>query len=120
MKIKCCGHFRVVVDLRLGAFRKLKVPPRVVFFTWKVTLGKLLTVDNLRKRRVVVVDWYCMCKTSGETTNHLLLYCSVERVLVLRALSIWNELGNAYLSKKKKKKSWVMLKTVTDIFILLG
>jgi hypothetical protein len=28
---------------------KVKVPPRVAFFVWTATLGKILTLDNLRK-----------------------------------------------------------------------
>lgn len=27
------------------------------FFTWTPVLGKILSLDNLRQRRAVVVDW---------------------------------------------------------------
>jgi len=54
---------------------------RVTFFAWSATLGKILTLDNLRKRRIIVVDWCCMCKKSGETVNHLLLHCEVASAL---------------------------------------
>jgi hypothetical protein len=30
---------------------------RVALFAWSVALGKILTVDNLRKWNIVVVDW---------------------------------------------------------------
>lgn len=30
-------------------------------------IGKILTMENLRKTRIVVVDWCCMCKINGET-----------------------------------------------------
>jgi hypothetical protein len=53
----------------------------VAFFVWLVALGKILTHDNLRKRNVVVIDWCCMCKKSGETIDHLLLHCEVARDL---------------------------------------
>ena len=43
-----------------------KVPPRVAFFSWFASLGKILTTDNLRKRRVMVLDWCYMCKKWGE------------------------------------------------------
>ena len=33
-----------------------KVPPRVAFFSWSASLGKILTIDNLHKRRVLVLD----------------------------------------------------------------
>jgi len=35
----------------------------------------------LRKMHIIVVDWYCMCKKSRETIDHLLLYCKVTRDL---------------------------------------
>jgi hypothetical protein len=33
-----------------------KVPLRVVFFAWLATLGKILILNNLRKRHIIVVD----------------------------------------------------------------
>jgi hypothetical protein len=39
---------------------KSGVPPRVAFFVWPATLGKILTVDNLRRRAIINVDWCCM------------------------------------------------------------
>jgi len=40
---------------------RTKVPLKVAFFAWVVALGKILTLDNLRKRRVIVIDRCCMC-----------------------------------------------------------
>lgn len=48
---------------------------------WTVALGKILTLDNLRKRNIVVVEWYCMCKKSGESIDHLLIRCEVAKEL---------------------------------------
>jgi hypothetical protein len=56
---------------------KEKVPPRIAFFSWTAALGKLLTIDNLRKRHLIIVDWCCLCKSSGESVDHLLLHCSL-------------------------------------------
>jgi hypothetical protein len=58
---------------------KVKVSLRVNFFVWKATLGKTLTLDNLRKRGIIVVEWCCMCKQSGESIKYLLLHCEVAR-----------------------------------------
>jgi hypothetical protein len=44
---------------------------------WLVALGKILIMDNLRKRHIIVVDWFCMCKKSGETMDQLLLHCRI-------------------------------------------
>jgi hypothetical protein len=42
------------------------------------TLGKILILDNLRKRNIIVLDWCCMCKRIGESIAHL-LNCEVAR-----------------------------------------
>jgi hypothetical protein len=60
---------------------KVKVPTRVAFFTWTAALGKILTIDNHRKRKVLILDWCCMCKSGGESVNHLLLHCPITRDL---------------------------------------
>jgi hypothetical protein len=60
---------------------KVKVPLRVNFFVWTAALVKILTLDNLCKRDIIVVGWCCMCKQSGESINHILLHCEVARAL---------------------------------------
>ena len=54
-----------------------KVPPRVAFFSWSTSLGKILTIDNLHKRRVIVLNWCYMCKRCEKSVDHLLLHCSI-------------------------------------------
>uniref|UniRef100_A0A2N9F3Q2 C-terminal processing peptidase n=1 Tax=Fagus sylvatica TaxID=28930 RepID=A0A2N9F3Q2_FAGSY len=54
---------------------KPKVPTKVSFLLWTTVLGKVLTMDNLRKCGLVVIDWCCMCKRAEEITDHLLLHC---------------------------------------------
>jgi hypothetical protein len=44
-----------------GVFGRAEPLLRVVFFAWLATLGKI-TVDNLRKQKIIVVDCCCMCK----------------------------------------------------------
>jgi len=60
---------------------RVKAPLRVSFFAWTTTLGKVLMNNNLQKRTVVVVEWCCMCKKSGESIEHLLLHCEVAHDL---------------------------------------
>uniref|UniRef100_A0A2N9HRV7 Kinesin motor domain-containing protein n=1 Tax=Fagus sylvatica TaxID=28930 RepID=A0A2N9HRV7_FAGSY len=36
---------------------------------------EILTIDNLRRRNVMVLDWCCMCKKGAESVEHLLLHC---------------------------------------------
>jgi hypothetical protein len=39
-----------------------KAPLGVAFFKWSTSLGKILTMDNLCKHHIIVMDWYCICK----------------------------------------------------------
>ena len=79
-----------------------KVPSRVAFFLWTATLGKILTTDKLRKRRVIILDCCCMCKADGESVNHLLLHCPVAREL-------WNMIFSHF------GISWVMPRGVVEL-----
>ena len=54
-----------------------KVPPRVTFFDWTPALGKISTIENLKKKKVRIIDWCYMCKCNGEFVDHLLLHCLI-------------------------------------------
>jgi hypothetical protein len=79
-----------------------KVLLRVVFFVWSVALKKILTMDNLWKRHVIVGDWCVICKSNEEFVDHL-LHCEV-------ACAIWNVVF------KRFRLSWVMPRLVVDLF----
>jgi hypothetical protein len=81
---------------------KAKVPSRVAFFIWTASLGKILTTDNLRRRRVIILDWCCLCKADGKSVNHLLLHCPV-------ACDLWNLVCSLF------GVSWVMPRGVVDL-----
>ena len=74
------SYYRILLSTAQLSW-KLKVRTKVSFFLWTATLGRTLTTDNLRRGRVVVIDWWCMCKKDGETTNHLLMHCPIAREL---------------------------------------
>lgn len=42
-----------------------KLPTKVAFFVWTAALGNILTVDNLHRHHIIIVDWCCMCKQWG-------------------------------------------------------
>ena len=67
-----------------------------------ISLGKILTTDNLRKRRLYVLDWCSMCKRDGESVDHLLLHC-------LLAQEIWD------LAFSMFGVVWVMPRRVMDL-----
>jgi hypothetical protein len=71
------------------------VPSRVAFFFFRA-LGKILTVDNLRRRHIVVLDWCCICKCNGESVDHLLLQCPIAYEMCSMLFGvIWYILGYA-------------------------
>ena len=60
---------------------RTKALPRVAFFVWSATLGKILTLDNLKKKNMVLINRYNMCKKDEESTDHLLLHCECAQFL---------------------------------------
>ena len=53
------------------------VPSRVVFFVWTAAFGTVLTIDNLHKKKVLILDWCYMCKSNGESVDLLLQHCPI-------------------------------------------
>uniref|UniRef100_A0A2N9IT43 Reverse transcriptase zinc-binding domain-containing protein n=1 Tax=Fagus sylvatica TaxID=28930 RepID=A0A2N9IT43_FAGSY len=87
---------------------KTGAPPRVAFFVWAAAaLGRILTTDNLRRRHVIVLDWCCMCKESGESISHLLMHCSAAR-------EVWLFIFNIFGIQ------WVMPSGVLDLLSCWG
>jgi hypothetical protein len=80
----------------------VKAPTRVTFFVWSVALGKILTHDNFRKRNIIVIEWCCLCKKSGESIDHLLLHYEVARDLWSYILILFGVV-------------WVMPRTVLEL-----
>jgi len=68
---------------------------RAVFFAWAAALGKILIVDNLRKRKIIIVDRCYLCKRDGESVDYLLLYYDV-------ASTLWHHVFSRF------GMSWVM------------
>jgi hypothetical protein len=56
---------------------QINVPLRAAFFAWSAALWKIITMDNLRKRHVIEVNWCCMWKRNMESVDHLFLHCEV-------------------------------------------
>jgi len=81
---------------------RTKVPLKVAFFAWVAALGKILTLNNLRKRQVIVIDRCCMCKKNWESVDHLLLHYEVTCLL-------WNAIFSRF------SLSWVMPRRVVDL-----
>jgi hypothetical protein len=79
---------------------------KVAFFAWTAALGKNLTMDNLKNRRVIVIDRCCICKTNGESVDHFLLHCEVAHAL-------WDAIFSCF------SLSWIMPLWVVNGWSLL-
>ena len=53
----------------------------MAFFTWEASWGKVLTLDQLQKRRYFLANRCFLCLFEVETVDHLLLHCAKTRVL---------------------------------------
>ena len=57
------------------------VPPKLVFFAWEASWGKVLTLDQLKRRGIPLVNRCFLCEENEETIDHLLIHCSRAKML---------------------------------------
>jgi hypothetical protein len=60
-----------------------KAPSKVAFFAWTAARSKILTIDNLHRRGMIVVNRCWLCESDGESVDHLLLHCGVANAVEL-------------------------------------
>ena len=80
-----------------------KVPRRVSFFLWIAARDSILTIDNLVKENLPLVNRCCLCRYDGETMDHLLLHCKFAHAL-------WSEVFFFMFGIQ-----WVMPRTVVSL-----
>ncbi|RVW63723.1 putative ribonuclease H protein [Vitis vinifera] len=63
-----------------GSIWKANVPPKVAFFVWEASWGKILTLEQLQRRGT---RWQIgvFCLSEVEMVDHLLLHCAKTRAL---------------------------------------
>jgi hypothetical protein len=71
-------NYRGATPIFTSAMWHLRVPPRVHFFLWLVSKNRLLTRDNLEKRRNME-DLSCLFCAEKESTHHLLFDCMIAQ-----------------------------------------
>ncbi|RVW21518.1 Small GTPase LIP1 [Vitis vinifera] len=57
------------------------VPPKVAFFAWEASWGKILTLEQLQRSGYSLPNRCFLCLSEAETVDHLLLYCVKTRTL---------------------------------------
>ena len=96
------------------------IPPRMGFFAWEASWGKMLTLDQLKHHGRTLTNRCFFCEEDEEDINHLLLYCKKARMLWDLLLSI---VGTCWVSPdsviqmliswqgapvgKKRKNIWI-------------
>ncbi|KAJ9705268.1 hypothetical protein PVL29_003364 [Vitis rotundifolia] len=51
------------------------------FFTWEASWGKVLTLDQLKRRGWIVANRCFLCPVEEESIDHFLIHCSKAKVL---------------------------------------
>ena len=64
------------------------VPLKIGVFAWEAALGKVLTLDQLKRRGMTFANRCFMCKEEEETIDHLLIHCKCAKMLCDLFLSI--------------------------------
>ena len=59
----------------------IKIPKRVAFFLWTAARNWILTIDNLVKKNLPLVNWCCLFRCDEETVDYLLLHCKFAHAL---------------------------------------
>jgi hypothetical protein len=108
-------NFRGVQPVHTPAIWCLKIPPRVHFFLWLLTQNKVLTRDNVKKRKHIEDD-RCLFCSEVESVHHLFFDCVVAKQMwehisdCTETLcgSCFENIGTLWISNKKN--------VVTNIF----
>ncbi|RVW80825.1 putative ribonuclease H protein [Vitis vinifera] len=78
------------------------VPSKLAFFAWEATWGRILTIDRLQKRGWQISNRCYLCGSDEENVSHLLIHCTVARVLWGMTLSLFGA-------------QWVFPETVKEV-----
>ena len=65
------------------------VQPKISFFTWEASWGRVLTLDRLQKRGWDLENRCFLCQMCGESIDHLLLHCERTRKVWTLLLSFF-------------------------------
>ena len=57
------------------------IPSKISFFAWEASWGKLITLDQLKRRGRALANRCCLCEEDEETIDHLLIHYKMARML---------------------------------------
>ena len=57
------------------------VPPKACFFTWEASWGKVLILDQLRRRGWILANSCFLCLIKEKSIDHILPHCEKARML---------------------------------------
>jgi hypothetical protein len=72
-----------------------QAPLRAAFFAWSAVLGKILTLDNLKKRHVLVMDRFACIRGMGSPWTTFFFFVTWLMPFALPFQSFWFVLGYA-------------------------
>ena len=109
----------------------LVVPPKIGFFAWEATWGKVLILDQFKRRGMTFTNRCFLCEEDEESIDHLLIHCKSAKMLwnlflsivgaswvfprsVLHTLLAWQ--GGAVGKQRKKNYGWQHLCACFGLF----
>ena len=87
-----------------GSIWKSSAPPKVAFFAWEVSWGKVLILDQLQRRGYFLANRCFLCLYEVETVDHL-LHCANSSSLESSFLPLWCVLDSFLFSEGNS--SWM-------------
>ena len=69
---------------------------KVDFFAWEASWGKVMTLDQLKKRGRFLANRCYLCEEEEETLNHLLVHCLKGQNALVGYSGVW--MGLSFLS----------------------
>lgn len=72
---------------------KLEAPPRFKVFGWLAMRNRILTIDNLKKKGMCIVNRCVMCRQHEETVKHLFHHCTTAKILHIMVAGHFNVTG---------------------------
>ena len=74
-------HPSPTIEFPYRSVWNLVVPPKLGFFAWEATWGKVLTLDQLKRRGMTFANRCFLCEEDKETIDHLLIHCKSVKML---------------------------------------